>query len=347
MALHDYLSHYIPEVDAEILRAIDGAGDCSLYDLVRYQLGWMDEDGRRLAAEEAQRHGGKKLRPVLSLLACQACGGDWHEALPAAAAIELIHNFSLVHDDVEDGDRLRRHRLTVWGLFGVPKAVNCGSTMQALVYRAVLRASQTGLSPSAVMGLVELLTDTILEMTEGQHLDIDFQEHGHISVAQYFDMTSRKTGALLEAALRCGARTASAPAPIEDALARFGRSFGLAFQARDDYLGVWGDPEKSGKAVGADIERKKKSLPIVYALEHDPDGAGSLVREVMLQESISPEDVDRVATALDACGARQFTEDVAEQHTFQARTALTETLTDTPACRALLEVAELAAMRHH
>ena len=346
MSLQRYLARYIPAIDAEILRAVDGAGPCELYDLVRYQLGWMDDKGSRLPPDEAMRHGGKKLRPALTLLACEACGGDFRTALPIAAAIELIHNFSLVHDDVEDGDRLRRHRLTVWGVWGVPKAVNCGSAMQALVYRAAFRARRSGLDSETTLGLVELLTDAILEMTEGQHLDIDFQERGSISVARYFDMTSRKTGALLEAAVRCGARAAGAPVEVENGLAHFGRSFGLAFQARDDYLGAWGDPEKSGKAVGADIERRKKSLPVVYALEHDPDGAGALIRRVMSQDEITAADCERVVESLSACGAEKFTEHAAEEHRQEAIIALSEVLDEGPARRALTELAELAILRH-
>ena len=347
MPLKSYVDRLLPSIDSEIRRTIDQAGGCSLYDLVRYQMGWLDAAGAAVPEEQVRKHGGKKLRPVLTLLACEAAGGAWEHALPAAAAIELIHNFSLVHDDVEDGDRLRRHRLTVWGVWGVPKAVNCGSAMQALVYRAASGIRRSGASPEASLTLLKLLTDAVLEMTEGQHLDIDFQERGSIAVAQYFDMTSRKTGALLEAAARSGALLAGAPRETEDGLARFGRSFGLAFQARDDYLGVWADPDATGKAVGADIERRKKSLPVVYALEHDPEGAGRLVREVMSQETISGDDCDRVAAALDECGARQFTERAAEQHSADARNTLETYLLPSPARNALAEMAELAALRHH
>jgi geranylgeranyl diphosphate synthase type I len=217
--------------------------------------------------------------------------------------------------------------------------------MQALVYRAVLNLEHRRLPPGTAIQLVRLVTDAILEMTEGQHLDIDFQERGHISVDQYFDMTSRKTGALLEAALRSGARIAGAQSDYEEALARFGRSFGLAFQARDDYLGVWGDSRESGKAVGADIQRKKKSLPVVFGMEQDPGGAGALIRRVMALDSISGDDIAAVIEVLDSCGAREFTEEAAVRHTRAARIALSENLPESSAREALLEIAELAAMR--
>jgi geranylgeranyl diphosphate synthase, type I len=349
LTLADYLALFIPAVDQAILGAVDSAeataGHCRVYDLARYQLGWTDGEGHRLGAAEAQRHGGKKLRPALTLLACEAAGGAWSQALPAAAAIELIHNFSLVHDDVEDGDRLRRHRLTVWGRWGVPLAVNCGSAMQALVYRALLNGEWR--DPELPLGLINLVTRAILEMTEGQHLDLVFQDRGDISVVSYFDMTARKTGALLEAAMRCGGRIAGAPAAVEAGLARFGRSFGLAFQARDDYLGVWGEPTTRGKAVGADILRKKKSLPIVYALEHDSAGAGLLIQRVMSQDLISDTDCLEVIAALDQCGAREFTEQAAHQRCAEGKASIEATLPDSPARRALLEIADLAVLRHH
>jgi geranylgeranyl diphosphate synthase type I len=343
--IQDYLARYIPAVDSEILRVVEGAGDCGLYSLALYQLGWMDSDHQKLSAQEAGRHGGKKLRPAMLLLACEACGGDWMAALSGAAAVELIHNFSLVHDDVEDGDRLRRHRPTVWGAFGIPKAVNCGSAMQALVYRAALGLTLSGHDTPTCLGIIELLTNAILEMTEGQHLDIDFQERGHITVQDYFDMTSRKTGALLDAALRIGARVAGATRETEISLGRFGRLFGLAFQARDDYLGCWGDPYKSGKAVGADIEKRKKSLPVVFALERDASGAGAVTRSVMRQESIAAADVERVLHALDECGARAFTESAARERTAEAIAVLESAVPDSAARQALLDIANMAAGR--
>jgi geranylgeranyl diphosphate synthase, type I len=247
------------------------AEEPAVYRMLRYHLGWTDAAGRPLSTPEARRFGGKRLRGVLAVLACEACGGAGPVAVPAGAAVELIHNFSLIHDDIEDEDEERRHRPTVWRQWGVPQAINAGSLMQALVHRAALGLSGRGAPFPAVLDAMQVLTDAIVRMTEGQCMDMLFQDRVDVDASSYFAMTERKTAALLAAALESGACVAGATVDRARLLARFGRAFGLAFQARDDYLGVWGDPTVTGKPVGSDIERGKRSLPVVLALSHSPD----------------------------------------------------------------------------
>jgi geranylgeranyl diphosphate synthase, type I len=241
-----------------------------MYAMQRYHLGWLSATFEPLPRPLARRYGGKKLRGVLCLLACAAAGGDPAAAIPAAAAIEFIHNFSLVHDDIEDEDPERRHRPTVWRLWGVPQAVNAGSNMQALVNEVTLRLPSRGVSADRTLAIVGALTQAMLAMTEGQALDLGWQDRWDLGVDDYLRMAAGKTAALTEAALWCGAAIATTDLDALDRFARFGRAFGMAFQARDDYLGVWGRSEQTGKPVGADIQRGKRSLPIVYALEQRP-----------------------------------------------------------------------------
>jgi geranylgeranyl diphosphate synthase type I len=306
-----------------------------LYAMQRYHLGWLSATFEPLTRELARRYGGKKLRGVLCLLACEASGGDPRQAIPAAAALEFIHNFSLIHDDLEDEDPERRHRPTVWRLWGVPLAVNAGSNMQALVNEAALRLPCRGVSPDRVLAIVGALSRAMLAMTEGQALDLAWQDQYDLGVDDYLRMAEGKTAALIEAAAWCGAAVATTDARVLDDCARFGRAFGLAFQARDDHLGIWGRSEQTGKPVGADILQGKRSLPIVHALEQaarmetppavpeppsaDPSPFASSPSAVgSLRASLERRDVGAVLAALEETGSRPFVEQVAAKFTAEA-----------------------------
>jgi len=250
------------------------------YDMLRYHLGLDDHGGSS----------GKQLRPALCLLVCEALGGDWRTALPAAASIELIHNFSLIHDDIQDGDRERRHRPTVWAKWGVGQAINAGDAMYCLAMLALNRFRQTAHEP--LMGdMLGLLSEATREIIEGQYLDLSYEALPQITLDQYLDMIQRKTGALIRASAEVGAMLA-ATTPHARLLARdFGESLGKLFQVQDDLLGVWGAPEATGKPVSADIRRKKKSLPIVLALTVAPHAERLELSSIYGQESLSDDDV--------------------------------------------------------
>jgi geranylgeranyl diphosphate synthase type I len=293
-------------------------GETAVYAMLRYHLGWTDAAGQAVEPAAQRRFGGKRLRGVLAILACEACGGDGRRAVPAAAAVELIHNFSLIHDDIEDSDEERRHRPTLWRLWGVPQAINAGSNMQALVTRTALRLAERGVAPPAVLDAVRRLTDAIVLMTEGQCLDIAFQDQAGVDAAGYFAMTERKTAALLAAALECGAALApGAGAASVQLMHHFGRAFGLAFQARDDYLGVWGDPVLTGKPVGSDIERGKRSLPVVLALGRSPEPQGLL-------QQLEARNTMAVMSALEALDIRCEVEAIVARLTAEALCSLEE-----------------------
>jgi geranylgeranyl diphosphate synthase type I len=244
----------------------------------------------------------------------------------------------LIHDDIEDSDEERRHRPTVWRVWGVPHAINAGSAMQALVNRAVLRLSDRGVAPTAVLATMRILTDAIVRMTEGQCLDMAFQDQSDVEASGYFAMTERKTAALLAAALDNGACLAGAPTERARLLERFGHAFGLAFQARDDHLGVWGDPTTTGKPVGSDIERGKRSLPVVLALSRSPE-PGSLRRQ------LAARDVAAVMEAMEQLGVRAEVEATVGRLTAEALGYL-EALGDAgDAGRALFSIARAALGR--
>lgn len=254
-----------------------------LYDMLRYHLGL---DG----AAPSQ---GKALRPTLCLLICEALDGPWIKALPAAASIELVHNFSLIHDDIQDGDRERRHRPTLWSKWGVPQAINAGDSMFSLA-TLTLRDLRPLFDDSTVVEVLSVLQDATREMIEGQYLDVSYESETEVSIDGYLRMIACKTGALLRASVEIGALLADAGAPLRLRCRRFGEAIGRLFQIRDDMLGVWGESETTGKPVDSDIKRKKKSLPIIVALAGAKKSDRAALLSIYGQEIISDADVARV-----------------------------------------------------
>src|SRR4051812_16714870 len=222
----------ISDTEAEILRVIERVQDertHELYEMVRYHLG-LDGDGPR----------GKRIRPLLGLLAYDSLTGHHAEALPGAAAVELGHNFSLVHDDIEDRDVERHHRATLWMVFGVAQGINTGDTLFTLSRMALYRLRELGFSDGKVLDLMRLYDETCLALCEGQFMDIWGAEHDdRLSVDFYFDMIGRKTAALIAASVQAGAMLATDDERIIDSYRGFGWSLGIAFQLNDDLLGIW------------------------------------------------------------------------------------------------------------
>jgi geranylgeranyl diphosphate synthase type I len=296
----DIFSRYLPLIDAEMRRVV-GNDDPTLaghYGMLRYHMGWLDE-----TLQAAHVDGGKRIRPVLCLLACQAVGGDLDAALPAAAALELLHNFSLIHDDIEDDSPTRRHRPTVWALWGRPQAINAGDAMFTLARTALHGLADRGLPADTVLAACRLFDETCLRLTEGQHLDMAFEGRLDVTVDQYLAMIGGKTAALLSASTAMGALVGGAAQAVRDRLADFGRALGLAFQIQDDILGIWGDEQVTGKSAESDILTRKKSLPVVYALQEEGEG-GPL--HGLYGEPVGPEDVAAVLDLLTAAGAREY-----------------------------------------
>ena len=315
-----FTRHWLPLLEAEMRSVLTGrdAAPTQHYQMMHYHMGWLDESFQPGSYET-----GKRIRPMLCLLACQAVGGDPATALPAAAAVEILHNFSLIHDDIEDGDETRRHRPTLWKQWGVPQAVNAGDGMFALAFAALLNSSGWGVPDRALLAALTRFTACCAALTEGQHLDLRFEQQQSVSVADYLRMIEGKTASLVAASLSIGALLGGASRECDNALYRFGLHIGLAFQIQDDILGIWGDPALTGKAAGSDILRRKKSLPLLYALEESTIGQALRQR---LDKSLGEDDLPGVLDLLAAANVRSFAEEEVRSHHQQGLDALTEAL---------------------
>jgi geranylgeranyl diphosphate synthase type I len=269
---------------------------------MRYHHGWADEQFH-LGTFDA----GKRIRPLSCLLACQAAGGDWRTALPAAAAVELVHNFSLVHDDIEDHSDERRHRPTVWKLWGEAQAINVGDGLFIVAHQALARLSDRGVAPMKVLTAIAAFDQACLELCQGQFLDLSFESHPLVTVDEYLTMIGGKTAALFALSTRLGAMIATDDEPTIEHYRAFGEKLGLAFQIADDILGIWGDAAITGKSASDDILSKKKTLPVIYAFQQ---GLAELYRKPTLTEA----DVPAVLAVLDRCGARDYTQRLAEAY---------------------------------
>ncbi len=318
MGLPSLFARYRIELEEYLRSAVPQGSPPLLYGMMRYHLGWQDEQGRPLA-----QGAGKALRPTLCLWACQAMGDDWRNALPAAAALELVHNFSLVHDDIQDSDRERRHRPTVWSVWGQPQAINAGDSLLILARLAMLGLEERGVAPAKVVEACRVLDEACLTMIEGQCLDIGFEDEREVSVEAYLDMIARKTGALLGASLHLGALVAVDDEPQVKRLARCGHLVGLAFQIRDDILGVWGTSDVTGKPVAADIRRRKKSLPVVYAMAVAQADEREQLLRVYSQGAPTDDEVDIVLQLLDSHRAYDYCQQMAQERVEQALAELT------------------------
>lgn len=295
----------------------------TLYQQIEYHLGWRDAT---LAPVEGNHgYGGKLLRPTLTLLAAQLAGGEQatRHALPAAVAIELIHNFSLIHDDIEDGDEARHHRPTLWRLWGQAQAINTGDALFSLARARVLRLPEVGVDVALTLRLAEQLDAVCVELCEGQHLDMSFERRRDVTVAMYLDMIARKTGALMRASTEVGARIgAPAAAALAERMAAFGQALGLAFQIRDDLLGIW-QAQELGKSAAGDVRRKKMSLPVLHALEHaDPADRTALTRIYFRPGRASEQQITVALDILERSGARQRVRDALSEQLSIARDSL-------------------------
>jgi len=339
MKLPAVFERYRGEIDAELRAALV---DCRapLYDMLRYHLGWVDEKGNALP-----RTAGKALRPTLCLLACQAVGDNYCRALPAAAALELVHNFSLIHDDIQDDDRERRHRPTVWSIWGKPQAINAGTAMRIIASLTMLRLAERGVPAHKQLRSVRLLDESCLRLIEGQYLDISYEKRLDIGVADYLAMIDLKTASLIACSLELGAMLGTDDEQIIRSLRAFGRNLGLAFQIRDDVLGIWGDQEKTGKPVGSDIRRKKKSLPVVYALDKAEGAARAELLRIYGPEAIDDQGLDSVLSVLAAVQAKARAQDLAEQYCARAMEKLDELALSSRARQSLDQVAYFLTRR--
>ncbi|HKZ50207.1 MAG TPA: polyprenyl synthetase family protein, partial [Dehalococcoidia bacterium] len=260
---------------------------------------------------------GKMLRPILCLLSCQAIGGDWRRALPAATALELLHNFSLVHDDIQDRSSIRHHRPTVWQMWGEGQAINVGDAFFALAHLAAEALGERGVGPADILGVLALLDRAALALCEGQVSDLAYEERTEVTLEEYLAMVRAKTGALMGSAAACGALLGGAPEAAQEAFLLFGEELGIAFQVHDDILGLWGNPEATGKPVGKDLWSGKKGYPVVYALAQACDADREFLGQIQ-SGHLSAARVSRFLDILERTGARQEGQQAVEEYRLRA-----------------------------
>jgi geranylgeranyl diphosphate synthase type I len=298
---------YRNAVTIELRKIVDSC-PAALANILRYHMGWQDEYGHR-----CRRESGKLIRSSICLLSCRVVGGNTSQAMPAAAAIELVHNFSLIHDDVEDASDERHHRPTVWKLWGQSQAINTGDAMLALAYLALAGLKKTGIADKKIVECTKVLTRACLELCEGQYLDIEYEDRLDITVDDYVEMAAGKTAALFAAATSLGAYLGSEDTQLVDSFRSFGRELGMVFQIHDDILGIWGGRETVGKSAD-DICQRKKTLPVAFGLQNGRGESGERLRMLYSGESIAVEDIKGVTRILDDLGARERAENMAKQY---------------------------------
>jgi geranylgeranyl diphosphate synthase type I len=323
------IASLIADTEAEIVRLVQDRDPTThgLYEMVRYHL----------ALDGSGASGGKRMRPLLGLLAYASIAGDHRAALPGAAAVELGHNFSLVHDDIEDGDTERRHRPTLWALHGIPQAINTGDALFSLSRIALHRLTDLGFSDAKVLRLMRLYDETCLALCEGQYIDIRTSEQDEImSVELYFDMIGRKTAALIAASIEAGALLATDDETVIRRYRNFGWALGLAFQLNDDLLGIWGAEQATGKAP-TDVANRKKTLPVIYAFEHAAGPDRARLDELYAMDPPTDGDVAEIVTLLDRVGARDYTRGRARGYRDEALAELDAAGVVEPEARARLQ----------
>jgi geranylgeranyl diphosphate synthase type I len=308
----------------------------------RYHLGWVDRD----FAPAANVDQGKRMRPEIALLCCQAAGGALESAAPLAAAIELLHNFTLVHDDIQDRAPKRRHRDTVWANWGESQAINAGDALFAAAHLALFESRRAGVAAECVLTVAEAFNRMAIEIVAGQVADLSFETRSDVRPDEYLAMIAGKTAAIVQFAAWAGAEIAGADAQVARAFGEFGLALGLGFQIQDDLLGIWASAAETGKAAADDIRRKKKSLPVLMLNGRaNPADRAALDRRYAAPE-IDADGVAEILALLQKYAIRPEIETQVRAYHDRAKTALLLAApVDSPARAALLHRIHLLASR--
>ncbi|MCL5611674.1 MAG: polyprenyl synthetase family protein [Chloroflexi bacterium] len=323
------ISSLLPQIEAELQRQVarlNSPRTKTFHEMLTYHMGWTGEG----AGAEAR---GKRIRPLLVLLATASRGTDWASALPAAAAVELVHNFSLVHDDIQDNSPKRRGRLTVWKKWELPQAINVGDALFVISNQAMMDLAKY-YPTEIVVRAAGCLQDTCLALTRGQFLDMSYENRTDLSMEDYWPMIEDKTAALLSACTQIGAILGNADDATIEQYRIFGRDLGLAFQVQDDILGIWGNEALMGKSVASDLVEGKNSLPVLYGLSQQGRFA-----QRWAASAIRPDEVAGVAKMLVDEGAYEFAQRESKHLTDQALIALKKANAHGEAGQALTDLA--------
>jgi len=345
MGLKSFTESMLPAIEAELQRFVaqlDEPRTHLFHEMLTYHMGWSGEG----AGPEAT---GKRIRPLLVLLTYAAskdtstkmeiAAKPWENALAAAASIELIHNFSLIHDDIQDGSDLRRGRVTVWKKWGMPQAINAGDAMFILAHVALLE-TKNQFPPEKALKAGSIVNEACLALSSGQFMDISYEKRGDLVTEDYWPMISGKTAALLSACTQVGASLGNADEPTQASYRSFGHYLGLAFQVQDDYLGIWGDSALMGKSTESDLVAGKKSLPVLYGL-----AKGGMFAQRWAEGPIKSDEVGFLSELLAAEGAKLFTQEASDQMTDLALQSLRAAEPQGEAGEALFELAQMLLTR--
>jgi len=319
----------LPAIEGELQRQVcrlDEAYTRPFYEMLTYHMGWTGEG----AGSEAT---GKRIRPLMLLLTVVACEEEWLHAVPAAAAVELVHNFSLVHDDIQDNSAKRRGRMTVWKIWGMPMAINVGDALFVLSNQAIMDLREN-YPAETVVKAATILHNTCLDLTRGQFLDMSYEERKDLDVKDYWPMIAGKTAALLSACCHIGSILGGADESKQDAYRSFGHALGMAFQVQDDILGIWGDEAITGKSIASDLLEGKKSLPVLHGLSKH----GSFA-ERWRKGPVQQSEVEEMSQLLATEGSYEYTHGVSRQMTTLALDSLREADAQGEAGEALMELA--------
>ena len=322
-------SAILPEIETELQRQVgrlDNPRTKIFHEMLTYHMGWTGEG----ADAEAR---GKRIRPLMVLLTVSSCGTQWNSALPAAAAVELVHNFSLVHDDIQDNSPKRRGRLTVWKKWDMPQAINVGDALFVISNQAMMDLAKN-YPAEKVIRAASILHNTCLDLTRGQFLDMSYENRNDLAIEDYWPMIEGKTAALISACTQIGAILGNADEATIEQFRIFGRDLGLAFQVQDDMLGIWGNEMLTGKSAASDLAEGKNSLPVLYGLSQQ----GGFAKR-WGESAINPDEVADIAKMLVDEGAYEFAQHESNRLTDQALDALKKANPHGEAGRALTDLA--------
>ncbi len=309
--------NFDPPLERELRQSIeDLEGNAPmLARMARFHLGWIETNGEPTAYDVRQSVQGKRIRPHLAFLSCAAVGGEPVRAAPLAAAIELLHNFTLIHDDIQDRSPNRRHRATVWRIWGDAQAINAGDALFALAQRALLRTDPVHVPSETLIQLLDAFNRMTIEIVRGQVLDLEFEGRANVTPSDYLAMIGGKTAAIVRYAAWAGAIVGGASEATAQGLGEFGEALGLGFQLRDDVLGIWGSDDETGKDQTDDIRRRKKSLPILMLLDRVQGEEAERLRERYRSDAIDETGVAEIRRLLETHGIHSdATAQVAHYH---------------------------------
>lgn len=318
------------------------------WEMVDHHFAWdmLDANDRNFGRVR-NNASGKKFRPLLVLLVAKALSGDYIRALSAAAAIELVHNFTLVHDDIMDKSYERRHRATLWAKWGIGQAVNAGDGIYTLGMASVFQLLKNGTPQERVLDVISAILDACVDTVEGQILDVSFETRDDVSTAEYITMVTHKSASLIGCSSKIGALLSTTDAMVVEAYRIFGEKLGIAFQIWDDYLGIWGEPSDTGKSATSDIIGKKKSYPILVAFER----ADATIRErlfnIYSQPELTPTDVEVVLDILESVSAKDFTKRLIDQYFDEALFSLHQTGVNNETQQQIQQLAEFFVTRSY